>query len=79
MGYFILIDFCKNGHVIVTPYINIKRFGQENIVLINGLIKFFGIPGSIISALIAPPLLENFGYYITFSVTNIFPAISNST
>lgn len=76
MGYYILIDFCKNGSIILAPNISIKRFGHKNIVLINGLMKFFGIPGSIITAAIAPQLLQYFGYFITFSSTNIFPAFS---
>ncbi len=78
MGYYILIDFCKNGNIIVAPHINMKRFGPENIVLINGLIKFFGIPSSVISALVAPPLLQHFGYIFTFSVANVFPALSKT-
>ena len=75
--YVILFDVVLNGVQIIQPKIFVARFGHENLILIHGLIIFFQIPTDILQSVITPLLLENFSYFITFSITNIFTIAGN--
>lgn len=74
--FYILTDFISLGAMIIQPKVYINRFGHNNLIMIHGLIRLIMIPGSLIETAIAPPLLKNVGYFWTFIITNIFPAIA---